>query len=237
MGVSVRVAGGVLLCVLACLPRAADAATIIETSIADPFAPGSLTGSFTFDNDVALFHFTLDAGVYDFTARTTSYAEGGFDPFLALYTADNGIVTFDGGEDVGIIPARNDNTSDLGEPTPDVIPDSLLVFQLAVAVQTEFTLALIQGGNEALEEQIAFAWDADEFKCATDFADPCVTGSFLDFYTGEARNNTFSLDLVITSADTAPVPEPGTLSLLTVATAGSALLRRRGVRRRHENKS
>jgi hypothetical protein len=238
MGVSVRVAGAVLLCVCVLMSRGAAAAPIIiEQTIADPLATTELTGSFTFDNDVALFQFTLDAGIYNFTAATTSYADGGFDPLLALYGADGQMVTYEGTPEQGTLFARNDNVSDIGEPIPDIIPDSLLLFQLSVAVQSQFTLALIQAGNDAFEDQIAFAWDDDAFQCATDFADPCTTGSFIDFYTGVARNNTFALDLVVTSVDTAPVPEPGTLSLLTVATAGFAWLRRLRVRRQHENKS
>jgi hypothetical protein len=233
MGVSVRVAGGVLLSVLALLPTPAGAAPIIiEQTIADPLTAGPLVGTFTFDNDVALFHFTLDAGLYDFSASTTSYAAGGFDPFLALYEADGPMVTYDDG---GVpVFARNDNASDLGDPTPVVDPDALLAFQLTLAVQTQFTLALFQGGNEAIESQIAFTWDDDAFRCATDFADPCTTGSFLDFYTGEIRSNTFALDLVVTSADTSQVPEPSTLSLMAVGMAGAALFRRRRLRR-HSN--
>lgn len=239
MGVSVRVAGAVVLCVCVLLSRGAEAAPIvIEQTIADPLATTELTGSFTFDNDVALFYFTLDAGIYNFTAATTSYAEGGFDPFLALYGADGQMVTYEGTPEQGTLFARNDNVSDIGEPTPEPMPDSLLAFQLSVAVQSQFTLALIQGGNEALEDQIAFIWDDEGSKCASDpLAESCEVGAFFDFYTQQPRNNTFSLDLTITSVDTAPVPEPGTLSLLTVATAGAAWVRRRRVRRRHENKS
>jgi hypothetical protein len=230
MGVSGRVTGGLVVSALLLAPSAADAAAIrIEQVVAAPQA-ATLTGDFTFDNDVALFSFDLAPGEYSFLARTTSYAGGGFDPFLALYGPDNRIVTYDD----GTLFARNDNVSDVGDPVPDVIPDSILQFLLPVSVQTRFTLALIQAGNEAIEEPvdglIAFTWDDDGFKCATaPGPEACQAGRFVDFYTGVARGGDFSLELAITPADTAPIPEPGTLSLLAIG-SGAALIRRRRAR-------
>ncbi len=46
----------------------------------------SITGMFQFDNDIALFGFSVKSDVL-FTATTSSYGDpiGGFDPVLALY--------------------------------------------------------------------------------------------------------------------------------------------------------
>jgi hypothetical protein len=226
MGVSRRFAGGLVWCALALVPRAADAAAIrIEQVIATPEA-ATLSDAFTFDNDVALFSFDLAPGEYNFLARTTSYADGGFDPFLALYGPDDAIVTHAD----GTLFARNDNISDVGDPVPDVIPDSILQFLLTVSVQSRFTLALIQAGNEAIETELAFAWDDDSFRCGTaPVPGECEAGQFVDFYAGVPRGSNFSLELAVTPADTAPIPEPGTLSLLAIGSA-AALIRRRRAR-------
>jgi hypothetical protein len=224
-------AAAVILAVSALSPRFAECAPIvIEHTIADPFAPATVAGVFTFDNDVALFRFELDPGAFSFEARTTSYTGGGFDPILALYGPDNRMVTYAG----GTLFAKNDHASDLADPGAPLVADSLLQLILEVGQRSMFTLALVQGGNNPHEDSLGFDWDDDLFRCATSFSDPCGAGEFVDWSSGlptAALLSNFSLDLAVAPADSAPIPEPGTLSLMAIGSAGAALLRRRGSRR------
>jgi hypothetical protein len=217
MGVSVRIAVFVCLCLLALAPRPAAAASI------------TLSGSFVFDNDVELYHFTLEAGNYEFLAETTSYATGGFDPSLALYGAGDHLVTYEQGG--GIFEARHNDIND-DPASPPLNLDAKLEFLLTVPAPTSFTLAVIQGGNEPLDP-LSFSWDDDGFKCATSMTPDCMAGEFIDFFTGAALSNEFSLNLTVTPVSSAP--EPGTLSLIALGTVAAALKRRRRARYANTN--
>jgi hypothetical protein len=227
---------------VAALPLAADAMPIVPgAQVCDPGAdhcavvdivdPASATfaGEFTFDNDVALFQFVLDPGEYNFSAATNSY-DPGFDPFLALYSRtatdpDGGLVTFGDGPFV----ATNDNAIDVAEQLEPFDLDAALAFQLSVTTRTEYILALIQAGNEAKEDILAFSWDDPFFRCISGTPD-CTAGEFTDFYTGLPLTGAFSLLVAVAPVGSTPVPEPGTLSLLALGAAGAALARRRRAR-------
>lgn len=239
-----RVFARVCVCVLglvAASPLAADATPIVlggqgceslpdncaVVDIADPTS-ATLTGEFTFDNDVALFQFVLGPGEYNFSAATDSY-DPGFDPFLALYSRTPGAT---GGSQVVVNDtfARNDNVVDVIDPTAVPLElDAALAFQLIVTQPTEYILALIQAGNEAIEDQLAFTWDDAAFRCATSLAEECAAGEFIDFYTLAALTGSFSLTINVSPVDSNPVPERGTLSLLALG-AAAALARRRRAR-------
>ena len=223
MGVSVRVAGGVVLCLLAFLPRGADAAPIIiEQTITDPLATTGLAASFTFDNDIALFHLVFGEGDFTLTGTTTSAATG-FDPILVLFDSDGVRVPYLTSDGVDSV---SDSLSDIAD-----LDVQLPLFSLVGG--STYTLAVTQYfnfPNTTLAE--GFGADADEFQC---FA-PVVACEPGDAGMFGGKSGLFTLDLTVTSSDTAPVPEPGTLSLIAVAAAG-ALVRRRRARHRPENHS
>src|SRR5688572_6660094 len=85
ISVSSRVAAAVLFASVSFATLAEAAPITLQRTVDAPATPIELVGSFTFDNDLALFSFLLGPGVYDFFAQTTSYGDGNFDPTLALY--------------------------------------------------------------------------------------------------------------------------------------------------------
>ena len=250
MGVSIRVAGGVLFCVLAFLPRGADAAPIIAggttcdavglpdspctLAVVDPVS-ATLSGEFEFDNDFALFQFELGAGDYTFTAASTTAATG-VDPILSLFGPTGTLVTFsvDGGDFAAV--AFGDSFGDDAE-----LP------VLTLSAPGTYTLAVSQFGIDFGNFPIALSGgtlsDGFEFdlfeRCFFSITDPDPPPCEADapgLFGGDGQTGVFSLAFTLTPADTAPVPEPGTLSLIAVAAAG-ALLRRRRARPRPENHS
>ena len=194
LGVVLALALGILT------PRASSAAPF-EIS---PGGPVTITGDLLNLKDVALFHFILAEGTYDFSAVTDSMSIGGFDPYLALY---RGTALHRFGE--GDIAAVEDDTLGL---------DAMLTLVLEAG---DYTLALAHTGNEALEP-LAFSWDEiedvarDLYMGATCETDPIFCGS-----------DEFSLTLEIKPAGGTPVPEPGTLSLLALGSLATAFVRRR----------
>ena len=204
---------------LALSPIAADAAPILHSFDATVGAgPETFSGSFLFDNDVALIRFVLGEGTFNLNAATTSYADLdvlGFDPYVALYYGTER-VTYVNADGEPTLAENDDTVSGL---------DALLALTLSGV--GEYTLALAHSGNFSHEEFLTFEWDA--FPNATEellgvICDPPGLGL-------ECRMPNFSVDLELTQIDAEHVPEPGTLSLLALGAAGSALLRRRRARR------
>jgi hypothetical protein len=194
------------------LPGVAAAAPIVHEF--DATADGTVQnfgGLFDFDSDVALVKFVLGEGVFDFTASTTSFAGGGFDPVLSLYYAlapgdpltQYTYIGADGGE----YPAIFDD-SDAGY-------DSALALTLSRA--GIYVLALTQTGNFAYEN-FAFNWDDDAFQCALGAEGVCAQSP-------DSGLRAFAGTLQVT--DTNTVPEPGTLSLIALGSLATAALRRR----------
>lgn len=224
-----RLAAAAVLFAAFFTPPSAEAAPItLQHTLSAPATAIELDGSFTFDNDIALFSFLLGPGQYDFLAQTTSYAAGDFDPSLALYAGrlgdtDASLMTYLGPDSVAY-PALNDD---------DISPDALLQFSLGVDSEAWFTLALTQSGNFA-HEDMTFDWDHDNFQCGTTGESSCEvgaeTGHFVDF-TGEPRGSNYALTLAVTPVEPASVPEPGTLALMGLGAGAAALARRRHSRR------
>lgn len=213
--------------VFALAPRDAHAAPILIE--VDPVS-ATLTGQFTFDNDVAFFEFTLGAGLFTFSASTTSAATG-FDPILTLL--------------LGSYPAHDLSlftyTGSSGEVLPaqalDFLPDTDVTLpSLTLQGNTTYTLALSQNwdvGN--VFDASTGGFTQDSFPCFTfdPFADEtCAAGDPNMFgFLGDAGAG-FSLNLTLTPVDSAAVPEPGTLSLIAVAASVALLRRRKGTSRR-----
>jgi hypothetical protein len=209
------------LAIVAFVTRPASADAIVHDY--DVAADGTLqtfTGDFEWDNDVALITFVLGEGVFDFTASTTSYAPsvGGFDPVLSLYFAPTGadplalsLYTYVG-LGGGIYPATNDD-----QDFDNGAYDSLLTLRLVDA--GTYILALTQTGNFA-QEGFSFDLADDQFQCFARNAD----GSCEELFGG--RSSTFAGSLSVTDVNAAPVPEPGTLSLLGLGALATCLRRR-----------
>jgi hypothetical protein len=197
--------------------------------IADPLTTTALGGTFTFDNDVALFNFLLGPGTFTFTAGSTSAATG-FDPILALFGPDGNPVTYTD-EFGGIFPALafGDIDGDFQFPV------------ITLAGGVTYTLAVTQYGpvdgnfpHDTLAE--GFDKDDDSLRCFTfiDSVEPSVvpdgcTAGAAGMFGGQS--GTFSLDFTVAleggGGGETPVPEPGTLSLVALGAAAAALKRRR----------
>ena len=229
--------GGValLFAVAALFPRSADAAPILLSGgttdpatgvfVINPVPSTTVTGSFEFDNDVALFQFFLGPGTFTFTAATTSAANS-FDPILKLFAEDGTAVMY---------------TADDGGPFEAVffgdIDADVQVPPLTLAGEATYTLALSQFGpafgnfpQGALQD--GFDFDDPAFRCFTisiDLAPELCNAGAEGLFGGQSGD--FALTISATPIDTPPIPEPGTLSLMAAGSAGAAWLRRRRMRR------
>jgi hypothetical protein len=214
-----RVSGGALalgFLVGVCAPGAAFAAPIAPTTctvlqaasctptgIADPFSPVTFDGEFATGDDLYLFLLHFDDAV-QFTATTTSFALGNFDPTLALYDGGGSILQLPDPSGPGsTIPARFFDIDLDGQNYDDRIDVTLGA--------GDYLLALVFGNaGDTL---------AGGFDCGS-----------CDFGTGTA----FSLVVSATPLDsTDPIPEPGTLTLMAGGAMAGWLHRRRAKTRRY----
>jgi hypothetical protein len=228
MGVSVRLAGAVLLFVLALLPRTAGAAPIVvDRTIDDPLNTTALGGTFTVDNDIFLFHFTLDEGTFTFTAAATSAATG-FDPILSLFGPDGTLVTYTDA-DGGLLQAV------ASEPEPDGNAGFPV---LSLAGGSTYTLAVTQWGftsnfplaQGTITGTLADGFEADGFPCFADLSPEAVCDPD-QLFGGLGQSGeftlTFAVDPVGGGGGEVPVPEPNTLSLMALGLAAAFSRRRR----------
>jgi hypothetical protein len=184
-------------------------------ALGEPSPSQTLSGSFQADNDVALFQFIL-TGAASVTAFTSG--DAALDSLLGLFDSSGSIVRYLNAEQGGLVDAENDDISDtnFNSAIPAILLDP-----------GTYIVALLQTGND--------------FTSGLDGIDSLLAGfSFDDTpdYRGgicaEGGCN-FSLSLTVDSGETpAPIPEPGTLSLVALGSA-AALARRLRRRERHQH--
>ena len=166
------------------------------------YADSSTTysGSFSNDNDVALFSI-IASGTQEFTFTTTSYATGGFVPYLTLFSSSGAPLGFAGAS--GMCSGSMTADSSTG-----MCDDASLSQLLSKGT---YTLALTEFPNTAtgnLSDGFLFASDPN----ATGTLCGVSGGKFLQTDTGTCvqRSSNYSLSVDSTS----PVPEPSTLLLV-----------------------
>jgi hypothetical protein len=176
----------------------------------------SFFGTFTNDNDVALISFTLGEDAI-FDASTSSGATGGFDAYLALLQTD-ATGKFE------LVPGLdNDDDPITGGPDAQLV-DPLTGLPGVLLHAGSYTLALTQSNNFFNPATGGFDMDDQpEFTCGADVIEP-EKGCFVDFF-GVARSGDFAGAVTITPL-AQPVPEPGTLALMTFG-LGYLVARRR----------
>lgn len=182
----------------------------------------SHTGQFTYDNEVKLFAFTVDA-LSTVGLRTWSYAggvnaagqtiaRGGFDPIVALFNAAGQLVgeQDDGGCNKVAADALTRQCWDIN-----------VAFQLAPGT---YTASLQQYNNYSVSTSLAdgFYYQGAQYQ------------NFRNGFVDEMdvkRNGAWALDILNVSIPAqvpAQVPEPASLWLTGAALAGMTALRRRG---------
>ena len=195
------------------VPAAASAAPLTFVTNPDGTLQANLNGTFAFDNDVALFEFVLGDGTFDFVATTTSNADGGFDPALSLFAVSEAgpisLYTYAGPEPGEVLSASVDDQDFDGG-----IFDAALSLTLT---RGSYILALSQTGN-FVHEDFTFDWDDPAFQCAAGLICDQPSDSPLRAFAGL---------VTLKDTTTAPVPEPGTLSLLALGSFATAAVRRR----------
>lgn len=188
----------------------------------------SFNGTFTADDNVQLFHFTVGA-TSDVILRTWSYAggvdaagatvpEGGFDPILALFDSTG---------------AKIDQNDDGGTSVPaDSVTGShfdTFLEETSLAAGT-YTVSVMEYDNFANGPNLSDGFSEQGQGDFTGSAYGCSNGIFCDVNHAN-RTADWEFDILgVNSASTPPtsgVPEPGSIGLLLAGISGLAILRKR----------
>lgn len=178
----------------------------------------TLTGSFTQDDQVALFTLTLDSAD-TLNVRSLGYAggtdtngvqrlAGGFDTMAFLYNA--------GGT---LIAQSDDGVGVATDPVTGLAADA--AFSIALPAG-QYTLALTQYDNFALGALSAGFSQAGTGNFTPGMSPTCTASSFCD-WSGASRTGQWALAITGVSA----VPEPGSFALMLGGAIGLLALRRR----------
>jgi hypothetical protein len=177
----------------------------------------TLNGSFTLDNDVALFQFMLTgtAGVSAFTSGDAT----ALDSLVGLFSSTGSIVRYFSAAEGGLVDAENDDIDFENGNFNSALP-------VITLDPGSYVLALLQTGND--------------FTSGLDGIDSLLAGfsqdAFPDYRGGICSEGScnFSLTLTVDTGETpAPVPEPGTMTLVALGSAAALARRPRRRERQH----
>lgn len=183
----------------------------------------SFTGTFSQDDDVQIFNFSVGAPSI-VTLRTYSYAggiqadgnvvsAGGFDPILALFDA------------TGVLIAENDDGPGVpSDPTTGARFDTELTTTLGIGA---YSVSIMQYNNFAAGGLLSDGFLNDGLGNFTAGFGGCSASAFCDV-AGDSRSNEWAFDILnVETATTAPIPVPAALPLLLGGLAALGLIRRR----------
>ena len=185
-------------------------------------APVDVTGSFIHDDDRHVLQLHL-ATPGSFSARTLSFASGGFAPVLSLFgpgSADPALLQLD----VGSAHTCGGAGSGSADPATGFCWDAALDLQLGAG---DYTLVLTQDGNTPLGPALSGGFQQDGLGTYTGsqfLGDD--SRSFINV-DGSARSAAFALRWDLVLDDGRSLPEPGTALALLPALALLAVTRRR----------
>jgi hypothetical protein len=168
--------------------------------------PGTVSGTLPNESSVLELVITLpNSGA--FTASTTSYAKGGFQPNLTLFNSS------------GVTAATQSATpppAGVADPTTGMILDGYLTASGLPAGM--YTLTLTD-------------WELGQSITATNLSQGFTSnvGNGIDFIdvTGATRTGAYTVDLAFTGSSPSAVPEPGTWVLTLLPMAAAIIFRRR----------
>ena len=207
---------------------------ILLTAFISPVqaADFSFTGSFSADDDVQLFGFSVGS-TSTVTLKTLSYAggtnasgvviaAGGFDPTLALFDSSQNFIA---SNDDGMFP-------DVGiDPTTASVFDTFLELSLDPG---DYTVAISQFNNffdGGIGDNISLGFIREGEPTFT-FDDGFGSAPMFNDVDADARTGNWAFDIL--NVDSAVVPEPNLLAFVSIA---SALLCARRSRKYNERSS
>ena len=198
----------------------------------------SLSGTFTQDDDLQLFDFSVGTEstvtflTYSYAGGTqidgTVIPAGGFDPVFSLFDAAGNLIFQNDDDTSGVVA---------DDPTTGQAYDSLLEVNLAAG---DYTLVLAQYGNFTNGPNLVDGFSQTGNGDFTGDFPACTPGDTFCDYTGDSRTNKWAFDALgiqpLSEPDEGPVtkpseptqvPEPSTTAVFALAGLGAVVWRRR----------